>query len=71
LYGPFCFFYNDHGPLMAESGMARMDLNIRLEEYFEEDRFDFYGLGIAPKIIDTLVNLKFENATPIQSKPYL
>lgn len=33
-----------------------------------KSNFDFYGLGIAPKIIDTLIGLKFKNATPIQSK---
>lgn len=29
---------------------------------------NFYGLGIAPKLIETLTHLKFKNATPIQHK---
>ncbi len=38
------------------------------ENILKKTDFDFYGLGIAPKIIDTLIGLKFKNATPIQSK---
>lgn len=32
----------------------------------EDSNFNFFGLGIAPKIIDTLTKLKFNTATPIQ-----
>ncbi|HSV43855.1 MAG TPA: DEAD/DEAH box helicase, partial [Candidatus Bathyarchaeia archaeon] len=29
---------------------------------------DFYGLGIAPKILETITRLKFKEPTPIQRK---
>ena len=32
----------------------------------EEPNYNFYGLGIAPKIIEILESLKFKHATPIQ-----
>jgi len=32
----------------------------------ESTNYNFYGLGIAPKIIEILDHLKFKNATPIQ-----
>lgn len=32
----------------------------------EQTNYSFFGLGIAPKIIDTLTILKFKHATPIQ-----
>ncbi|HQP10140.1 MAG TPA: hypothetical protein PKV41_02005, partial [Candidatus Omnitrophota bacterium] len=28
----------------------------------------FYGLGIVPKILETIIRLGFKNATPIQHK---
>jgi len=31
-----------------------------------ETSFNFYGLGLAPQLIDTLLRLKFKTATPIQ-----
>ena len=34
----------------------------------EESHLTFYGLGIAPKLIETLARLKFKIATPIQHK---
>ncbi len=34
----------------------------------EETHLNFYGLGIAPKLITTLERLKFKTATPIQHK---
>ncbi len=34
----------------------------------EQTNYNFFGLGIAPKIIDILGSLKFKNATPIQHK---
>ncbi len=32
----------------------------------EQSNYNFFGLGIAPKIIDIINQLKFKNATPIQ-----
>ena len=32
----------------------------------QESNYQFYGLGIAPRLIDTLSYLKFKTATPIQ-----
>ncbi len=34
----------------------------------EESHLNFYGLGIAPKLIEALERLKFKTATPIQHK---
>ena len=34
----------------------------------EESHLNFYGLGIAPKLIETIARLKFKTATPIQHK---
>ena len=34
----------------------------------EQSNFNFYGLGIAPKIIDIIDKLKFKTATPIQHR---
>ena len=34
----------------------------------EDSHLNFYGLGIAPKLIETLGRLKFKTATPIQHK---
>ena len=34
----------------------------------EEQNLNFYGLGIAPTVIDTLIRMGFKTATPIQHK---
>lgn len=39
---------------------------IKKEFYLEQQNLNFFGLGIAPKITETLAKLKFKQATPIQ-----